>query len=75
VGKKLKVGDKVHCTFLGESHKGEIVEIQSTKTYKVKLINSNNSLLPNVGWYEKPKKKKDTLPWYIHEKIKWKKEK
>jgi len=70
MNKKLKIGDKVHCTFLGESHKGEIIEIQSSKTYKVKLVNSNNSLLPNVGWYEKPKKEKDRLPWYIHEKIK-----
>ena len=70
MSKKLKIGDKVHCTFLGEGFKGEIIEIQSPKTYKVKLSNSNNSLLPNVGWYEKPKKEKDRLPWYIHEKIK-----
>tara|TARA_R110000796_G_scaffold60697_1_gene140605 strand:+ start:1542 stop:1760 length:219 start_codon:yes stop_codon:yes gene_type:complete len=70
MSKKLKIGDKVHCTFLGEGFKGEIIEIQSPKTYKVKLVNSNNSLLPNVGWYEKPKKEKDRLPWYIHEKIK-----
>ena len=70
MSRKLKIGDKVHCTFLGESYKGEIIETQSLTTYKVKLVNFNNTLLPNVGWYEKPKKEKDRLPWYIHEKIK-----
>lgn len=70
MGKKLKVGDKVHCTFLGEGHKGKIIEITSSTTYKVELVNFNNTILPNVGWYEKPKNKKDILPWYIHEKIK-----
>jgi len=72
VGKKLKIGDKVHCTFLGESYKGEVIETQSSKTYKIKLLDRSylGTILPNVGWYEKPKKKKDTLPWYIHEKIK-----
>jgi len=72
VGKKLKIGDKVHCTFLGESYKGEVIETQSPKTYKIKLLDRSylGTILPNVGWYEKPKKKKDTLPWYIHEKIK-----
>ena len=72
MGKKLKIGDKVHCTFLGESYKGEVIETQSLKTYKIKLLDRSHlgTILPNVGWYEKPKKKKDTLPWYIHEKIK-----
>ena len=60
MGKKLKIGDKVHCTFLGESYKGEVIKILSPKTYKIKLLNHNNTILPNVGWYTKPKKEKDT---------------
>ena len=72
MGKKLKVGDKVRCTFLKEGYKGEVIEIQSPKTYKVKLIDRNNlgTILPNIGWYEEPAKEKDRMPWYIHEKIK-----
>ena len=69
MGKKLKIGDKVHCTFLGESYKGEIIKVLSSKTYKIKLVNHNNTILPNVGWYKKPKKAKDTLPWYIYKKL------
>ncbi len=70
MGKKLKVGDKVHCTFLGEGYKGKVIEVTTPKTYKVKLLNFNDTILPNVGWYEEPNKEKDRLPWYIHEKIK-----
>ena len=72
MGKKLKGGDKVHCTFLGEKFTGEVIEIKSPKTYKLQLLDKSHlgTILPGVGWYEKPKKKKDTLPWYIHEKIK-----
>ena len=45
MGKKLKIGDKVHCTFLDEGFKGEVIEVSSPKTYKVKLINSNILLM------------------------------
>jgi|TARA_S200002703_G_scaffold117983_2_gene103607 hypothetical protein len=72
VGKKLKLGDKVKCSFLGEKYTGKIVEIKSSKTYNIEILDkiSLGTILPNVGWFEKPKKEKDTLPWYIHEKIK-----
>jgi len=72
VGKKLKIGDKVYCTFLGEKFTGKIIEIKSPKTYNIELLDKSHlgTILPNVGWYEKPKNKKDTLPWYIHEKKK-----
>lgn len=71
MGKKLKVGDKVNCTFLGEKLTGKIVEVKSSKTYNIELMNKSHlgTILPNVGWYKKPKKSKDKLPWYIHEKI------
>jgi hypothetical protein len=72
VGKKLKIGDKVRCTFLGEKYTGKIVEVKSLKTYNIELLDRSHlgTILPNVSWFEKPKKKKDILPWYIHEKIK-----
>jgi len=72
VSKKLKVGDKVKCSFLNEKFTGKITEITSPKTYNIELLDKSHlgTILPNVGWFEKPKKKKDTLPWYIHEKIK-----
>lgn len=72
MGKKLKLGDKVKCSFLGEKYTGKIIEVKSSKTYNIELLDKSHlgTILPSVSWFEKPKKKKDTLPWYIHEKIK-----
>ena len=71
MGKKLKVGDKVKCSFLNEKFTGKIIEIKSPNNYNIELLDKSHlgTILPNVSWFEKPKKKKDTLPWYIHEKI------
>lgn len=69
MGKKLKIGDEVYCSFLGENCTGKVVEVKSSN-YNVEVTSKNHlgTILPNIDWYKKPKKQTDKLPWYIHEK-------
>jgi hypothetical protein len=65
--KKLKVGDRVICRFLGMKNLGTVTEITSPSQYKVKL--DKGTILPKSEWYDPTDKKHAAKPWHIHEYI------
>jgi hypothetical protein len=65
--KKLKVGDRVICRFLGAKDIGTVTEITAPGQYKVKL--DRGTILPKSEWYDPTDKKHAAKPWHIHEYV------
>ena len=66
--RKLKVGDRVLCKFLGTSHEAVVTEVTSPGKYKLKYYAYGTyTNLPNAEWYNAKDKKAAALPWHIHE--------
>lgn len=69
--KKLKVGDRVKCKFLGAEHIAVVIEVTSPGKYKLQYNSWNDrpTILPNSEWYNPKDKKAAAKPWHIHEYI------
>lgn len=63
--RKLKVGDRVMCRFLGSKIDGTVIEITEPGKYKVKC--DRGLILPKSEWYDSTDKKHAAKPWHIHE--------
>lgn len=63
--RKLKVGDRVICRFLGSKEHGTVVEITEPGKYKVQC--DRGVILPKSEWYDESDKKHAAKPWHIHE--------
>lgn len=63
--RKLKVGDRVMCRFLGSKENGTVIEITEPGKYKVKC--DRGVILPKSEWYDISDKKHAAKPWHIHE--------
>lgn len=68
--KKLNVGDKVKCKFLGTEHIAVVIEVTSPGKYKLQYSTyGRKTILPGAEWYNPKAKQKDKKPWSIHEYI------
>jgi len=66
--RKLKVGDRVLCKFLGVPHKAVVTEVTSPGKYKLRYHDCGTyTNLPNAEWYNAKDKKQSKNPWHIHE--------
>ena len=69
--KKLNVGDRVKCKFLGTEHIAVVIEVTSPGKYKLQCNSwgGRKTILPNSEWYNPKDKKAAAKPWYIHEYV------
>ncbi len=69
--RKLKVGDRVKCKFLGTEYTAVVTEVTSPGKYKLEYSSwgDRKTVLPNSQWYDPKDKKLAALPWHIHEYI------
>jgi hypothetical protein len=69
--KKLKIGDRVYCKFLGNEYIAVVIEVTSPGKYKLQYhcYGSRPTILPNAEWYNPKDKKAAAKPWHIHEYI------
>tara|TARA_S200002703_G_C3643450_1_gene197518 strand:- start:228 stop:572 length:345 start_codon:yes stop_codon:yes gene_type:complete len=67
--RKLKVGDRVMCKFLGEECNAVVIEVTSPGKYKLQYhkYGPRPTILPNAQWYNPKDKKAAAGPWHIHE--------
>lgn len=67
--RKLKVGDRVKCKFLGTEYIAEVIEVTSPGKYKLQYSawRQRPTILPNAEWYNPKDKKAVKNPWHIHE--------
>jgi len=69
--KKLKIGDRVYCKFLGNEYIAVVIEVSSPGKYKLQYhcYGPRPTILPNAEWYNSKDKKAAAKPWAIHEYI------
>ncbi len=65
--RKLKLGDRVLCRFLGAVEFGTIIEITELNKYKVKC--DKGLILPKSEWYDPMDAIHMKKAWHIHEYI------
>ena len=66
--KKLKVGDRVICHFLGEKNNATVIEVTSPGKYKLECdprYKRPPTILPNTEWLNEKDKKQALKPWHI----------